>query len=171
MKPSPSVIEATKPKMVETRSQHAGRITQRNATIVVNTNVNNEPTIRASTLGNQNQSSLKQHVMTGILPGRKAVCFYCGRRSAQRLKTTAREWECEKCLAVNYLDEVRRMSSDLLSPGAFCGITDDLVHRMATLLILLSPSRLQQSDMQCQSHEQTPQNEPPWKIRSSVRHA
>src|SRR5947208_3599249 len=36
---------------------------------------------------------------------RNQKCFYCGRRSA-RSYGRVQQWECEKCEAVNYLDEV-----------------------------------------------------------------
>ncbi|KAI4186879.1 MAG: hypothetical protein LQ348_004160 [Seirophora lacunosa] len=36
---------------------------------------------------------------------RKLVCFYCNRRSAQDRKLGIRQWQCERCDAVNYLDE------------------------------------------------------------------
>ena len=39
--------------------------------------------------------------------GRKFVCFYCNRRSAQDRKAGVRQWQCEQCEAVNHLDEVR----------------------------------------------------------------
>ncbi|KAL8787591.1 MAG: hypothetical protein Q9213_002153 [Squamulea squamosa] len=37
--------------------------------------------------------------------GRKYVCFYCNRRSAQDRKAGVRQWQCEQCDAVNHLDE------------------------------------------------------------------
>lgn len=37
---------------------------------------------------------------------RKLVCFYCNRRSAQDRKHGIRQWQCERCDAVNHLDEV-----------------------------------------------------------------
>ncbi|KAL8733338.1 MAG: hypothetical protein Q9166_002162 [cf. Caloplaca sp. 2 TL-2023] len=37
--------------------------------------------------------------------GRKFVCFYCNRRSAQDRKAGVRQWQCEQCEAVNHLDE------------------------------------------------------------------
>ncbi|KAL8770351.1 MAG: hypothetical protein Q9209_003987 [Squamulea sp. 1 TL-2023] len=37
--------------------------------------------------------------------GRKYVCFYCNRRSAQDRKADVRQWQCEQCDAVNHLDE------------------------------------------------------------------
>ncbi|KAL8872165.1 MAG: hypothetical protein Q9174_002156 [Haloplaca sp. 1 TL-2023] len=36
---------------------------------------------------------------------RKFTCFYCNRRSAQDRKADIRQWQCEQCEAVNYLDE------------------------------------------------------------------
>ncbi|KAL8829543.1 MAG: hypothetical protein Q9170_006120 [Blastenia crenularia] len=42
--------------------------------------------------------------MSGLLR-RKLLCFYCNRRSAQDRKTGIQQWQCEKCDAVNYLDE------------------------------------------------------------------
>ncbi|KAL8647462.1 MAG: hypothetical protein Q9210_005545 [Variospora velana] len=36
---------------------------------------------------------------------RKLICFYCNRRSAQNRKHGIRQWQCEKCDAVNHLDE------------------------------------------------------------------
>lgn len=50
--------------------------------------------------------------------GRKLVCFYCNRRSAQDRKSGIRQWQCEQCEAVNHLDEVRLLgpcSVDILS--------------------------------------------------------
>ena len=38
---------------------------------------------------------------------RRLVCFYCGRRSAKSHPADTRDWGCENCDAVNYLDEVR----------------------------------------------------------------
>ncbi|KAL8737500.1 MAG: hypothetical protein Q9181_001630 [Wetmoreana brouardii] len=36
---------------------------------------------------------------------RKLVCFYCNRHSAQDRKAGIRQWQCEQCDAINYLDE------------------------------------------------------------------
>ncbi|KAL8697572.1 MAG: hypothetical protein Q9201_007059 [Fulgogasparrea decipioides] len=36
---------------------------------------------------------------------RKLDCFYCNRRSAQDRKAGIRQWQCEQCDAINYLDE------------------------------------------------------------------
>ncbi|PCH05092.1 Protein of unknown function DUF2349 [Penicillium occitanis (nom. inval.)] len=36
---------------------------------------------------------------------RRLRCFYCGQRSASKRSTNVREWRCEHCEAVNYLDE------------------------------------------------------------------
>ncbi|KAI9715959.1 MAG: hypothetical protein M1812_005593 [Candelaria pacifica] len=36
---------------------------------------------------------------------RRPTCFYCGCRSAQKQDGHIRQWRCEKCEAVNYLDE------------------------------------------------------------------
>ncbi|QGA13471.1 hypothetical protein EYB26_001121 [Talaromyces marneffei] len=36
---------------------------------------------------------------------RRLRCFYCGQRSASKKSTSVREWCCEHCEAVNYLDE------------------------------------------------------------------
>lgn len=36
----------------------------------------------------------------------KLSCFYCGCRSAQIHSSNIRQWQCEKCDAINYLDEV-----------------------------------------------------------------
>ncbi|KAL8749016.1 MAG: hypothetical protein Q9184_006971 [Pyrenodesmia sp. 2 TL-2023] len=36
---------------------------------------------------------------------RKFICFYCNRRSAQDRTTGTRQWQCERCDAVNHLDE------------------------------------------------------------------
>ncbi|KAL8899100.1 MAG: hypothetical protein Q9207_006370, partial [Kuettlingeria erythrocarpa] len=36
---------------------------------------------------------------------RKLICFYCNRRSAQDRTTGIRQWQCERCEAVNHLDE------------------------------------------------------------------
>lgn len=38
---------------------------------------------------------------------RRLRCFYCGQRSASKKSTSVREWRCEHCEAMNYLDEVR----------------------------------------------------------------
>ncbi|KAL8807687.1 MAG: hypothetical protein Q9200_004560 [Gallowayella weberi] len=37
--------------------------------------------------------------------GRKFICFYCNRRSAQDRKAGVRQWQCEQCEAVNHLDD------------------------------------------------------------------
>lgn len=42
----------------------------------------------------------------------RLTCFYCGSRSAQRRKGQVRQWKCEKCEAVNYLDEVSTRFGD-----------------------------------------------------------
>lgn len=57
--------------------------------------------------------------MAGLLPRRKPVCFYCGCRSAQKLKTPIRQWACEKCEAVNYLDEVGNLTN-MIQPDTHC---------------------------------------------------
>ncbi|PGH04102.1 hypothetical protein AJ79_07202 [Helicocarpus griseus UAMH5409] len=36
---------------------------------------------------------------------KRLSCFYCGRRSAQSQPGPIRQWQCQQCLAVNYLDE------------------------------------------------------------------
>lgn len=36
---------------------------------------------------------------------RNLACFYCGRRSAKKQTGQIRQWQCENCEAVNYLDE------------------------------------------------------------------
>lgn len=38
------------------------------------------------------------------------VCFYCGCRSAQKQDGKVRKWQCEKCQAVNHLDNVCLLS-------------------------------------------------------------
>ena len=37
---------------------------------------------------------------------RYLVCFYCGSKSKSKQDGTVREWDCTKCEATNYLDEV-----------------------------------------------------------------
>lgn len=41
-------------------------------------------------------------------------CFYCGHRSAQTDRDFVRKWQCTHCEAVNYLDEVGRISLPLV---------------------------------------------------------
>ncbi|EEH21921.1 hypothetical protein PABG_04132 [Paracoccidioides brasiliensis Pb03] len=36
---------------------------------------------------------------------KRLCCFYCGRRSVQSQPGPIRQWQCQQCLAVNYLDE------------------------------------------------------------------
>ncbi|PGH07827.1 hypothetical protein GX51_01537 [Blastomyces parvus] len=36
---------------------------------------------------------------------KRLSCFYCGSRSAQSQPEPIRKWQCQQCLAVNYLDE------------------------------------------------------------------
>jgi hypothetical protein len=50
--------------------------------------------------------STREHAMAPLLR-KKLVCFYCGQASSRRRDGTVREWLCQKCDAVNYLDEVR----------------------------------------------------------------
>jgi hypothetical protein len=38
---------------------------------------------------------------------KRLQCFYCGRHSSRSAKGRVREWTCDNCQAVNYLDEVR----------------------------------------------------------------
>ena len=48
-----------------------------------------------------------------FLPRRKPVCFYCSRRSTKDLQAAVRRWECERCEAVNHLDEVPSPDFDI----------------------------------------------------------
>ncbi|KAI9676778.1 MAG: hypothetical protein M1829_002873 [Trizodia sp. TS-e1964] len=54
--------------------------------------------------------------MVSIL-NRHHVCFYCGRRSAQTKNKNVREWRCEKCDAVNYLDEHGEITDPPVPPS------------------------------------------------------
>lgn len=51
------------------------------------------------------QSNPTQYAMAPSLRQR-LVCFYCGRRSAEKAHSTLRKWKCTNCEAVNHLDEV-----------------------------------------------------------------
>ncbi|KAL9026966.1 MAG: hypothetical protein Q9196_004446 [Gyalolechia fulgens] len=48
------------------------------------------------------------------LLARKLVCFYCNGRSAQDRGAGIRQWQCEKCDAVNYLDK----NGEIMDPPA-----------------------------------------------------
>jgi hypothetical protein len=44
--------------------------------------------------------------MAFLLGRKNLICFYCGSKSKYVQDGSVREWECVKCDAVNYLDEV-----------------------------------------------------------------
>lgn len=46
---------------------------------------------------------------------RNLTCFYCGQRSSQRYSRGLRDWQCEKCEAFNFLDEVRPNTFSFIS--------------------------------------------------------
>lgn len=61
----------------------------------------------------------------------KLSCFYCGSRSAQDYSSDIRKWKCEKCEALNYLDEVSLFTSPSSSPFPWQHITEWRNHRSA----------------------------------------
>lgn len=93
--------QATKPNMAKARNNK--HVQSRKSNYSANINP-------ASVMVRQNPSSSltnKKNAMSFFLPRRKPICFYCGCRSANKRDGEVRQWECEKCEAVNYLDEVR----------------------------------------------------------------
>ncbi|KAJ9665111.1 hypothetical protein H2201_004771 [Coniosporium apollinis] len=59
---------------------------------------------------------------------RNLTCFYCGNRSSKKQDGKVRQWQCETCQAVNYLDEVHipklHLNSAILTPTQNGQITD-----------------------------------------------
>ncbi|KAK2734995.1 hypothetical protein FQN55_002324 [Onygenales sp. PD_40] len=45
-------------------------------------------------------------------------CFYCGLRSSQPHKEGIRQWQCQQCLAVNYLDENNEITDPPVSAAS-----------------------------------------------------
>ena len=65
---------------------------------------------------------------------RRCVCFYCGSKSSQIKTPTLRQFKCEKCEAVNHLDEVCLLSCDPI----FCSVCP---FSTINMLIVLSTAR------------------------------
>lgn len=67
-------------------------------------------------------------------------CFYCGCRSAQKQDGHIRTWQCEKCQAVNHLDEVCLLSCPRKGPRLIANVPTCRKARSQTLR-LWSPLR------------------------------
>ena len=99
---------------------------------------------------------------------RKLVCFYCGCRSAQKQDGRVRRWQCEKCEAVNHLDEVCLFFLSFRGPGHIANVVGP---RMATSQILRPWNPLRKSDTPEVSLDPFLQSSHPRTRPSSVRRA
>lgn len=68
-------------------------------------------------VGSWSDSFLDKAVACFTMPSllrQSLVCFYCGWNSGKKWNKTVANWQCTKCDAVNYLDEVWIANSDWL---------------------------------------------------------
>ena len=163
-------IEETLPNSLPFYSQIHFMVLSANASMLRTTTMTNHdllrPTIFLTPTPSPSYFSICKDAMAPLLR-RKLVCFYCGCRSAQKQDGRVRKWECEKCEAVNWLDEVCLHVSVLGSEHT----TNGVISRTARLRILQRSRPLQMFDTSNQSLDLPRQFSPPPMSRSSVRHA